>query len=227
MLLKLSHLLNGTLLIVILSCLMPVSAQSLQKQDWAMGEIILNTGDTLVGPISYYHNKDLVQVTLADGEILIYSPVNVKCFKVFNGDKGIIQTYKPFNWSEEGQVNSYKKLTFFEVLAEGKYTLINRSVFTIRNLDPVPAYTSMGRYYEPYKTNGAYYKGDTYQIAKLNLFYLLTPENNFIPLKNPKKDMENIFQEKEESMEAYINKHNLSYKNPVALLQMVRYLNRL
>jgi len=65
-------------------------------------------------------------------------------------------------------------------------------------------YTSWGRYYEPYVTGSSFSRNAHYQIAQLNVYYLLTPENKIISLGNPKKDLESLYQNKDKNMKAFI-----------------------
>ncbi|MDQ4140581.1 MAG: hypothetical protein M3142_08640 [Bacteroidota bacterium] len=205
----------------------PSFAQNLNKHEWAEGKIVLTTGETLSGTLGYFYNKEIIQVKGTDGFTRTFSPVNVAYFQGFNEQKQVLQTFKPFHWSPNPDVPAFKTPAFFEVVTEGKYTLVKRSAFVIRNLDPVPMYTSLGRYYEPYPTQETLRSGKNYQIARLHSYYLLTPENQIISLRNPKKDLEELYEDKAGSMKAYIRSKKLSYKNPVALTHVVQYFNHL
>lgn len=202
-------------------------AQNLNTHEWAEGKIVLTTGETLSGALSYFYNKEIIQVKDADGFIRTFSPVNVAYFQGFNEQKQVLQVFKPFQWSPNPDVPAFKTPAFFEVVTEGKYTLVKRTAFVIRNLDPVPMYTSLGRYYEPYFTNETVRSGKNYQLARLHSYYLLTPENEIVNLRNPKKDLEDLYQDKAISMKAYIRDKKLSYKNPIALTRVVQYFNHL
>ncbi|QMU27777.1 hypothetical protein [Adhaeribacter radiodurans] len=205
----------------------PAFAQNLNKHEWVAGKVVLTTGETLSGALSYFYNKEIIQVKGADGFTRAFSPVNVSYFQGFNEKKQVLQIFKPFKWSPNPDVPGFKTPAFFEVVTEGKYTLVKRTAFVIRNLDPVPMYASLGRYYEPYSTNETLHSGKNYQITRLHSYYVLTPENEIINLRNPKKDLENLYQDKASSMKAYIRDKKLSYKNPVALTHVVQYFNHL
>ncbi|MDQ3291851.1 MAG: hypothetical protein M3Q05_11240 [Bacteroidota bacterium] len=202
-------------------------AQNLNKHEWAEGKIVLTTGETLSGPVSYYYNKEIIQVKGNDDLTRTFSPVNVAYFQGFNEEKQVLQTFRPFLWSPNPDAAAFKTPAFFEVVTEGKYTLVKRTAYVIRNLDPIPMYTSLGRYYEPYNSNETLQPGKNYQLARLHSYYLLTPENEIVSLRNPKKDLEDLYQDKAISMKAYIRDKKLSYKNPVALTHVVQYFNHL
>lgn len=202
-------------------------AQNFTRQDWSVGEVILTEGDTLTGAVSYYFNKEIIQVKGRDGLVRTFSPVNVARFRVFNEHRQEFQTFRPFMYSPSPEEPAFKTPTFFEVVTEGKYTLIKRSNFVIRNLDPLPAYTSMGKYYEAYPTKQTDASLNNYQIARSHAYYLLTPENEIMPLRHPKKNLESLYRDKAAPMKAFIRRRNLSYKNPVALTHVVQYFNHL
>lgn len=204
-----------------------VAAQNLNKHDWSVGEVILTDGDTLKGGVSYYFHKELIQVKDIDGLIRTFSPVNVARFRVFNEQRQEFQTFRPFLYAPNPEEPTFKTPTFFEVVTEGKYTLIKRSSYVIRNLDPIPAYTTRGQYYEPYPVTRKTSDLNSYQLARLNAYYLYTPENEIIPLRHPKKNLEELYRDKSAPMKAFIRRRNLSYKNPVALTHVVQYFNHL
>ncbi|QNF33969.1 hypothetical protein HUW51_15020 [Adhaeribacter swui] len=204
-----------------------VIGQNLTKQDWPSGEVVLVNGDTLTGAVSYYLSKELIQVTGRDGLIKTFSPVNVVYFRVLNEQRQEFQTFRPFQYAPNPEEPYFKTPTFFEVVTEGKYTLVKRSNFVVRNLDPIATYTSRGRFYEPCPVLPQKAGLNNYQLAQLNVFYLLTPDEQLIPLRHPKKNLENLYQDKSASMKAFIRRRNLSYKNPVALTHVVQYFNHL
>lgn len=207
----------------------PALGQHLTKHEWAAGEVVLTNGDKLKGAVTYYFNKEIIQVKGADSLTKTFSPVNVAYFQVFSAQKQVLQTFRPFMWSPNPEEPAFKTLAFFEVITEGKYTLIRRTAYVIRNLDPVPVYTSLGKYYEPYTPDPDQMPSElnNYQIARLNSYYLLTPESQILRLRHPKKNLEDLYQDKSGRMKAYIRKRNLSYKNPIALTHVVQYFNHL
>ena len=204
-----------------------VTAQKLNKHDWAVGEVILTDGDTLKGAVSYYFQKELIQVKGSNGLVQTFSPVNVTRFRVFNQQHQQFQTFRPFLYAPNPEEPTFKTPTFFEVVTEGKYTLIKRSHYVIRNLDPIPAYTTKGQYYEPYPEMQKEAALNNYQLARLNAYYLFTPENEIIPLRHPKKNLEKLYRDKSAPMKAFVQRRNLSYNNPVALTHVVQYFNHL
>ena len=218
---------SSLLLLVMVGFYYPVAAQHLDKHEWARGEIILTSGDTLLGALNYYYKQEIIQVKSPDGRLQSFSPVNITCFRAFDEQKQTIRTFKPFMGPPSQDQPNLNVPAFFEVVTEGKYTLARRSTYVIRNLDPLPMYTSWGRYYEPYVTDPSFSRNSHYQIAQLNVYYLLTPENKIISLRNPKKDLESLYQDKAQTMKAFIRWNNLSYPNPAALTYMVHHLNKL
>ena len=202
-------------------------AQNLNKREWEKSEVVLTNGDTLTGTLSYYYKKEIIQVKITNGITKTFSPVNVAYFRVFNAQKQVFQTFRPFMWSPIPDDLAFKTPAFFEVIMQGKYTLIKRAAYVIRNSDPLPLYTAWGRYYESCPVEESTSITNFNQVALLNFYYVLTPENQIISLRHPKKNLEELYQDKGRKMNAYIKGNKLSYNNPVALSHMVHYFNRL
>ena len=125
-----------------------VQAQRVDIQEWAKGRVILTSGDTLTGPVTYHRTEDIVRVTLPDGSIQAFAPVNVASFSVSDGR--FSQTFKPYMWNRDNDYSDYKAPAFFEQLNEGRYSLVKRETVVRRNLNSGPIYAGYGRYYDPY-----------------------------------------------------------------------------
>jgi hypothetical protein len=204
-----------------------VKSQDLGVQQWREGKVVLTTGDTLAGGVVYHQKGELLQVELADGATKTYSPVNVASFTVFNEQTRRFQTFRSYRWSRRGDYSTFKTPAFFEVIAEGKYTLVEREALAIRNQDPVPRYSSAGRYYEAQPDNTMRFNGSFSQMVAVKQFYVLTPENEIVALRNPKKDLPDLFQDKAGAMQAFMKNRNLSYHNSTDLIPVIRHFNKL
>jgi hypothetical protein len=204
-----------------------VEGQDLDRQQWQQGKVILSDGDTLSGAIVYHLKGEMLQVKEAGGAIKTYSPVNVASFTVFNEQTRRFHTFRSYLWSRRAGYNSFKTPAFFEVVAEGKYTLVKREAFSVRNQDPVPRYAAYGRYYEPHPTDNIRYKDSYCQVVAVKQFYVLTPEKEMIALRNPKKDLPDLFRDKAGTMHQFMRHKKLSYHNSTDLIPVIRQFNRL
>ncbi len=207
----------------ILSPTTNVMAQRGDIQEWAKGRIILTSGDTLYGPIAYHRTEDIIRVTLSDGSINAFAPVAVNSFTVTDEKNKYVQTFRPFLWNRGNDYSDYQAPAFFELLTEGKYSLVKREILSARTVsNAYPMYAGSGRYYDPYA-----YTGSRYQTMVLDLFYLNTPNNKILALRNPKRDLEDLFKNKERMMREYIKANNLSYSETRDLIKILNHYNSL
>ncbi|QMU30632.1 hypothetical protein [Adhaeribacter radiodurans] len=198
-----------------------VRAQRVDIQEWPKGRVVLTSGDTLSGPLTYHRTEDIVRVTLKDGSIQAYAPVNVVSFTVSDGR--FSQTFKPYMWNRGNDYSDYKAPAFFEQLNEGKYSLVKRETIVRRNMNTGPMYAGYGRYYDPY----GYGNYSRYVEQVQDLFYLHTPDNNIIALRRPKRDLEDIFGKKNKEMKAFISANKLDYDNARDLVVIVSHFNQI
>lgn len=216
-------------LLLVVHTLLPtlVKGQDLDVQEWRQGKVILTSGDTLSGAIFYHLKGEILQVKEVHGAVKTYSPVNVASFIVFNEQQSRFQTFRSYLWSRRNDYAAFKTPAFFEVMAEGKYTLIKRESFAVRNQDPVPRYAAYGRYYEPCSPDNIRYNGLYSQVVAVKQFYVLTPEKEIMVLRNPRKDLPDLFQDKAETMHQFMKDKSLFYHNSTDLIPVIRHFNKL
>ena len=198
-----------------------VRAQRVDIQEWAKGRVILTSGDTLTGPVTYHRTEDIVRVTLPDGSIQAFAPVNVASFSVSDGR--FSQTFKPYMWNRDNDYSDYKAPAFFEQLNEGRYSLVKRETVVRRNLNSGPIYAGYGRYYDPY----GYGNSSRYVDQVQDLFYLNTPDNKIVSLRRPKRDLEEVFGRKNKEMKSFIAANRLDYDNARDLVLIVSHFNEI
>lgn len=196
-------------------------AQRVDIQEWTKGRVVLTSGDTLSGPVTYHRTEDVVRVTLPDGSIQAFAPVNVASFTVTDGR--FSQTFKPYMWNRGNDYSDYQAPAFFEQLNEGRYSLVKRETVVRRNLNSSPMYAGYGRYYDPY----GYGNTSRYVDQVQDLFYLHTPNNKIITLRRPKRDLEDIFGKKNKEMKSFISTNKLDYDNPRDLVLIVSHYNKI
>jgi hypothetical protein len=207
-----------------LAAFLPAVAQQVDVQEWPKGRIVLTSGDTLSGPVTYHRIEDIIRVTLADGSIQAYAPVNVSSFTVTDERGRFRQTFKPYMWNRGNDYSDYKAPAFFELLTEGNYSLVKREVLSSRNLNYSPMYagSGYGRYYDPYG-----YGHLRQQTVVQDLFYIYNPKGAIISLRNPKRDLEDLFGNKAKVMKEFVKRNNLEYDNARDLVRIVGHFNQL
>ncbi len=203
---------------------LPALAQAVDIQEWPKGRIILTNGDTLTGPVAYHRSEDIVRITLADGSIQAFAPVNVSSFTVTDRQRRFSQIFRPYLWNRGNDYSDYKAPAFFELLTVGKYSLVKREILSTRSQNYTPMYAGYGRYYDPYN-NG--YGGTRYQTVVQELFYVNSPKGEILDLRNPKRDLENIFGGKARQMKDFVKRNKLEYNNARDLAVIISHFNSL
>ena len=203
----------------------PAIAQQVDIQEWPKGRIVLTSGDTLTGPITYHRTEDIIRITLPDGTIQAYAPVNVSSFTVTDERGRFRQTFKPYLWNRGNDYSDYKAPAFFELISEGNYTLVKREILTTRSHNYSPIYAGgYGRYYDPY----GYGYGNMRQLTVIQeLFYIYNPKGEIISLRNPKRDLDDLFGNQSKVMKEFVKRNNLEYDNSHDLARMVGHFNKL
>ncbi|MHA6248858.1 hypothetical protein ACXYMU_13025 [Pontibacter sp. CAU 1760] len=189
---------------------------------WPEGKVVLFSGDTIYGPISYFRTEDVVYVQNEDGTLSAYSPVNVKYFVGKEQIAGQTHIFKTLSWDMGRDYSDFKKPTFFEQLNRGGYTLLRRQVPHGQEFKRKSNPYSRANYSEPVTDENAL---ANYQ-AQVQ-YYMLLPDGEVVTLRNVRKDMERIFGQKSSTVKAYVKKRDLDYDLPHRLIAIVNYFNTL
>jgi hypothetical protein len=200
-----------------------VKAQQPDVQEWPKGQVILATGDTLFGAVVYHQNEEIIRLVLQDGTNQAFTPVGVRSFTVTDNQGHYQKVFRSFPWNRGNDYSDYQVPAFFEVLQEGPYTLVKREVVTVRNQSMGPMYAGYGRYYDPYGN----YPGYRSQVVILDALYLYTPNHKIQALRNPKRDLEDLFGKKSEDLKHFVKSRNLSYSDTGDVIKIIRYFNSL
>src|SRR6187455_400285 len=108
-----------------------VSAQEFAFELWHTGKLILDSGDTLRGNIKYDLQNDLIQYQSKEdpNKMESYTARKILFFEIFDGTVKRYRTFYSLPYSTGGQ---YKAPIFFELLEEGKLTVLCREFLEYR-----------------------------------------------------------------------------------------------
>ena len=188
-------------------------------QEWPKGKVVLVSGDTLYGALTYYRTPEIVKVHHQDGSISSVSPVNVEYFIAQEMPSGRSYTFKSLHWDLGKPYTDFKKPTFFEELNRGALTLIMRETYVKGNADRQNA--------NLYRNVSSYYGGNSFYEQVKELYYILLPNGEILPLKNVRKDLHTLFGEKSKDVKSYIKLNKLDYEKPHELIAIINYFNAL
>jgi hypothetical protein len=196
---------SSLLAFLILLCA-SVSAQKFPSDLWHEGKIVLLEGDTLRGSIKYDLQQDLVQYGVADERTTAYSARKVLFFEIFDTS---VRRYRQFFALPFTTTSGYKAPVFFELLEEGKMTLLSRESIEYRTY------------------NSPYYMGSYSRLVLVYKYYFLDDTGNISEFTGNKNDLLNLMKAKSDEVEKYIKTNKLRYDDKYDFARIIAYYNSL
>ncbi len=120
--------------------------QNWPSERWYDGRVVLESGDTLRGLLKYDLQKDLVQYAVKNDQPEAFTARKVLFFEIYDDNT---HRYRRFFALPYVSSPGYKAPIFFELLEEGKLTLLTREFLEYRFYNSM--YGSTGRYVLSYK----------------------------------------------------------------------------
>ncbi len=188
---------------------------------WEKGTVYLTSGDSVSGQVRLTLPKDIVSVRQPNGTISAFATVNVAGFKVYEekntenmrtkfGPLEFFRRYQTYPWNHNKDYNNFLSPAFFVVVQPGPYTLLMRET-------KIQASSGMG----------SYANMDRYRTERiLQHFYLAKPDQQIVPLRNPKKDLQSLFPKVKNQLVDFAKKEKLNFDDPVELARIVEFCNR-
>lgn len=173
---------------------------------WHEGKIVLLEGDTLRGSVKYDLQQDLVQYGVADQRTTAFSARKVLFFEIFDTS---VRRYRQFFALPFSTAGSYKAPVFFELLEEGKMTLLSRESVEYRTY------------------NSPYYMGSYSRLVLVYKYFFLDEEGNISEFTGNKGDLLHLMKNKSEEVEKYIKANKLRYDDKYDFARIVAYYNSL
>lgn len=179
---------------------------------WHDGKIILDTGDTLRGQVKY-DLQDLLQIKY-NQRLESFSARKVLLFEIFDQSYRRYRQFYSLPYSENG---SYKTPVFFEVLTEGKITVLSREKVEIRSNNYSP--------YSPYA--GGMYPGSYYGTRRVlvNTYFLLKENGNIESFSGKKNDWYDLMGNRANDVHDYVKDNKLSFDRKYDVKQIIEYYN--
>src|SRR5687767_4658590 len=181
-------------------------AQTFPSDLWHEGKIVLLEGDTLRGSIKYDLQQDLVQYAVANERTVAYSARKVLFFEIYDNT---VRKYRQFFALPFSTTTGYKAPVFFELLEEGKMTLLSRESVEYRT------------YSSPY------YMGSYSRLVLVYKYYFLDEKGNISEFTGNKSDLLNLMDRKSDDVEKYIKANKLRYDDKYDFAKIVAYYNSL
>lgn len=193
--------------ISVLFCLALLSAPALAQwpsQIWHEGKIVLDTGDTLKGKIKYDLKQDLIQYHLPDERTDAFSARKVLTFEIFDET---VRRYRQFFALPYSSQSQYRTPVFFELLSEGKLTLLSRESIEFRTF------------------SSPYYLGSYSREVMVYRYYFLDERGRIEEFKGSKSDLLNMMGRKSGDVEKYMKANRLKIDDKYDFARIVAYYN--
>ena len=173
---------------------------------WHEGKLVLVSGDTLKGLLKYDFEQNLVQYIVNNNKAEIFHARKVLFFEIFDQT---IHKYRKFFALPYSNTSNYKAPVFFELLEEGKMTLLSRELME-------------------YKTfNNGFYGGSYSRLVQTDSYYLLKADGNIEDFTGNKNDLLSKMGNKDKAVEKYIKSNRLDFDDKYDRARIVAYYNSL
>ena len=196
--------------ILLATCLflviIPAVAQQWPSELWHEGKIVLLEGDTLKGKIKYDLQQDMVQYIYPDLRIEAFTARKVIFFEIFDVT---VHKYRQFFALPFSALSTYKTPVFFELLEEGKMTLLAREALEYRSY------------------NSPYYVGSYSRLVLVYKYFFLEETGDIKEFMGNKNDLLELMGRKAEDVERYMKANKLKFDEKYDLVKIVAYYNSL
>jgi hypothetical protein len=181
-----------------------VDAQPWPSQMWHEGRVVLDTGDTLKGQLKYDLKQDLIQFNVPNQRTDAFSSRKVLFFEIYDKTE---RRYRQFYALPYTNAAQYRTPIFFELLTEGKMTLLVRESIEQRT------------YSSPY------YIGSYSREVMVYHYFFLDNEGNIEEFKGSKADLLAMMGRKSDDVEKYMKANRLKIDDKYDFARIVAYYN--
>ena len=181
-------------------------AQRYSFEYWHDGKVVLESGDTITAKIKYNLQTDIIQASV-NKKIQTYSARKVLFFEIFDGVENRFRQFysMPYTTSTE-----YKSPLFFELLVEGKLTVLCRETLEYRT---VP--------------NSFNTFGSTQRLVLIFHYFLLKEDGEVIDIKDTRAIWLDLMEKKAEQVHKFAKDNKLDFDKKYDLARIVAYYNSL
>lgn len=181
-----------------------VHGQPWPSELWHEGKVVLDSGDTLKGQIKYDLKQDLIQYNVPNQRTDAFSARKVLFFEIYDET---VRRYRQFFALPYNKQTQYRTPVFFELLTEGKLTLLAREAIEFRT------------YSSPY------YLGSYSREILVYHYFFLDNDGNIEEFKGTKADLLSMMGRKSDDVEKYMKMNRLKIDDKYDFARIVAYYN--
>lgn len=196
---------HGLLLVLLLAVSITTPAQKSPFDTWHEGKIVLTSADTLTGLVRYDLRQDLVHFTDRRNNA-VYTAQKVLFFEIFDVS---LTGYRTFFALPYSTATGYRTPVFFELLEDGKLTLLSREYFEER------------RYHSPHMM-GSY----SVQVV-VDRFYFFTERGEVEEFSGNRNDLFRRMGSRSSDVEEFVRQNRLRLDEKPDLRRAVAFYNSL
>jgi hypothetical protein len=177
--------------------------QEFSFEHWHNGYLIVEGGDTLKGVIKYNLQSDLVQLQ-HQNRVETFTARKVVFFEIFDA---LSKDYRRFYSLPFAATGGYRTPTFFELLTEGKMTLLAREALE-------------------YKTYSSFYAYGSYtRLVLVYHYYLLGDKGEIEEFLGKKNDWIYAMGNRGTDVQKFVKTNKLDFDDKNDLTRIVEYYN--
>lgn len=182
-------------------------AQEWPFELWHEGKVILTSGDTLRGVVKYDLQQDLVQFGYKnESRVEAFAPRKVLMFEIFDATA---KQYRNFYSLPYSPSSSYGVLSFFELLTEGKLTLLCRESLEYRT------------YSSPY------YYGSYSRLVMVYRYFFMDEKGKITEFSGKRPELMNLMGRQAQEVDKYMRVNRLRMENRDDFIKIIAYYNSL
>lgn len=198
---------RGVILVAISFLAIVAKAQQWPFELWHEGKIVLVSGDTLKGLVKYDLEQDLVQFNDQRENIVAYTSRKVLFFEIFDNTQKRYRNFFALPYAASN--TNYLTPVFFELLVDGKMTLLTREALEYRT------------YSSPY------YYGSFTRLVLVYRFYLMDEKGNINQFMGKKAELLSMMGRRADEVDRYMRQNRLKIEDPSDFTRTVAYYNSL
>jgi len=173
---------------------------------WHDGKLVLENGDTLTGSIKYDLQSDLVQFS-KNNRLESFTARKMTYFEIFDQT---VRKYRQFYSIPYVTSGAYKAPVIFELLAEGKMTLLCRESLEYRSY------------------SYSYYSyGMSTRLVLVYHYFMLNENGSIEPFAGKRNDLLRMMGAHASTVEKYVRSNKLDIADRSEFVQIVQYYNSL
>jgi hypothetical protein len=182
------------------------TAQEWPFELWHQGKVVLVSGDTLRGLVKYDLQQDLIQFNDKKNKIEAYTARKVLYFEIFDVT---VNAYRNFFALPFAATPGYNTMVFFELLEEGKLTLLVREALEYRTF------------------SSPYYFGSYSRYVMIYRYFMMNNDGDITEFKGKRAELMALMSNKADQVDKYIRANRLKIEEKNDFMKVIAYYNSL